>query len=149
MNSRGSHCVLVTAERDKRRNVASRGLNAVYRALNSPSAQATKCVLVVRLCPTLCDLFDWGLRAPVSIGFSNKNTGVGCHFLLQGIFTTQGLIPQLLHCRQILYPLSHQGSHSWDLNLDLLDSLYFPALYSISSITKVLPFLLIYFYLSG
>ena len=42
--------------------------------------------------------------------FSGKNTGVGCHFLLQGIFPTQGLNPGLLHCRQMLYHLSHQGS---------------------------------------
>jgi len=41
---------------------------------------------------------------------SGKNTGVGCHFLLQGIFPTQGSNPGLLHCRQILYHLSHQGS---------------------------------------
>ena len=39
-----------------------------------------------------------------------KNTGVGCHALLQGIFPTQGLNPGLPHCRQILYRLSHQGS---------------------------------------
>ena len=39
-----------------------------------------------------------------------KNAGVGCHFLLQGIFPTQGSNPGLLHCRQTLYPLSHQGS---------------------------------------
>ena len=39
-----------------------------------------------------------------------KNTGVNCHFLLQGIFPTQGLNLGLLHCRQTLYPLSHQGS---------------------------------------
>ena len=39
-----------------------------------------------------------------------KNTGVGCHSLLQGIFPTQGSIPGLLHCRQILYRLNHQGS---------------------------------------
>ena len=39
-----------------------------------------------------------------------KNTRVGCHFLLQGIFPTQGLNLGLLHCRQILYHLSHQGS---------------------------------------
>jgi len=32
---------------------------------------------------------------------------VGCHFLLQGIFLT---LPCLLHCRQILYLLSHGGS---------------------------------------
>ena len=39
-----------------------------------------------------------------------KNTGVGSHFLLQGIFLTQGSNLGLLHCRQILYRLSHQGS---------------------------------------
>jgi len=32
---------------------------------------------------------------------------VGCHFLLQGIFPTQGLNSDLLHCRQILYPLKY------------------------------------------
>ena len=32
-----------------------------------------------------------------------KNTGVGCHFLLQRIFPTQGSNPCLLHCRWILY----------------------------------------------
>ena len=31
-----------------------------------------------------------------------RNTGVGCHFLLQGIFPTQGLNPGLPHCRQTL-----------------------------------------------
>ena len=39
-----------------------------------------------------------------------RNTGVGCHAFLQGIFPTQELNPGLLHCRQILYCLSHQGS---------------------------------------
>ena len=39
-----------------------------------------------------------------------KNTGVGCHCLLQEIFLTQGLNPRLLHRRQILYSLSHQGN---------------------------------------
>ena len=39
-----------------------------------------------------------------------KTTGLGCHFLLEGIFLTQGLNPGLWHCRQILYCLSHQGS---------------------------------------
>ena len=37
-----------------------------------------------------------------------KNTGVGCHALLQGILPTQGLNPGLRHCRQILYQLSYQ-----------------------------------------
>ena len=35
---------------------------------------------------------------------------MGCHFLLQEIFLTQGSKPLLLHCRQFLYQLSHQGS---------------------------------------
>ena len=45
--------------------------------------------------------------------FSGKNTGVDCHFLLQGIFPTQESNPHflcLLCCRLILYLLSHLGS---------------------------------------
>ena len=41
-----------------------------------------------------------------------KNNKVGCHFLLQGIFPTQGLNPGLPHCRQILYRLSQQGRNN-------------------------------------
>ena len=41
---------------------------------------------------------------------AGRNTGVGCHFLLQGIFPTQGSKPGLPHCRWILYQLRHQGS---------------------------------------
>ena len=39
-----------------------------------------------------------------------QNTGVGSRSFLQGIFPTQGSNPTLLHCRQILYQLSQQGS---------------------------------------
>ena len=42
--------------------------------------------------------------------FPGKSTGVGCHFLFQRIFPTQGSNPGLPHCRQTLYQLSHQGS---------------------------------------
>ena len=42
-------------------------------------------------------------------GFPGKNTGVGCHFLLQGIFLTQGSNLGLLNCRQILFWLSYVG----------------------------------------
>ena len=42
--------------------------------------------------------------------FPGKNTGVGCHFLLQEIFPTRGWNLGLPHCRQTLYRLSHQGS---------------------------------------
>ena len=67
--------------------------------------------LVAQSCLTLCDPLDCSLP-----GFSvhedspGKNIGVGYHALLQGIFPTQGSNPDLPHCRQILYHLSHQGS---------------------------------------
>ena len=54
-----------------------------------------------------------GLQSPRLLcwwDFPGKSTGVGCHFLLQGIFPTQGLNTGLLHCRRTLYPLSHEGS---------------------------------------
>ena len=50
-------------------------------------------------------------QAPLSMVFSGKNTGLGCHFFLWGIFLTQGYNPGLQHCRQTLYHLSYQGSH--------------------------------------
>ena len=46
-------------------------------------------------------------RLPCPWDSPGQNTGVGCHALLQGIFPTQGSNPGLLHCRQILYSLSH------------------------------------------
>ena len=46
-----------------------------------------------------------------------QNTGVDSHSLLQGIIPTQGSNPGLLHCRQILYQLSHQGSPRSSLQL--------------------------------
>ena len=45
-------------------------------------------------------------------GSPGKNTGVGFHFLLWGIFPTQELNPGLLHCRQMIYQLSYEGSPS-------------------------------------
>ena len=63
---------------------------------------------VTQSCPTLCDPTDCSLPgSPVHGNFPGKRIGVGCHFLLQGIFPTQVSNPGLLHCRQMLYPLSH------------------------------------------
>ena len=59
-------------------------------------------------CPTLCDPMDCSpLGSSVHGDSLGKNTSVGCHVLLQGIFPTQGLNPGILHCRWILYQLSH------------------------------------------
>ena len=62
------------------------------------------CVLCrsVDSCLTLCDprlLCPW--NSP------GKNSGVGCHSFLQGIFPTQGLNPGVLHCRPIIDWLRH------------------------------------------
>ena len=62
-------------------------------------------------CLTLCDAMDCSPPGSSVHGVSpGKNTGVGCHALLQGIVPTQGSNPGLLHCRWIRYHLSHQGS---------------------------------------
>ena len=53
-------------------------------------------------------LWPHGLYSPWNS--PGQNTRVGSLSLLQGIFPTQGLNPALLHCRQILYQLSYQGS---------------------------------------
>ena len=51
----------------------------------------------------------WTVSYQAPWDFQGKNTGVGCHFLLQGIFPTQGSNPGLLHCRQTIYCLSFLG----------------------------------------
>ena len=50
----------------------------------------------------------WAFNSPWNS--PGQNTGVGSFSLLQGIFPTQGWNPGLLHCRWILYQLSHKGS---------------------------------------
>ena len=66
-------------------------------------------VLVAQWNPTVT---EWTVahQAPLSMEFSGKNIGVGCHSLLQGIFCTQGWNPCLPNCRQSLYCASYQGS---------------------------------------
>ena len=67
--------------------------------------------LVSQSCLTLCDPMDCSPPGSSIHGDSpDKNTGVGCHGLLQGTFPIQRSNPGLPHCRQILYQLSYQGS---------------------------------------
>ena len=69
-------------------------------------------VLVTQSC--LCNSWTivWPSRLLSPWNFPGKNTGVGSHPLLQGIFPTQGSNLGLLHYRQTLYHLSHLGSPS-------------------------------------
>ena len=73
---------------------------------NTMEQGASVLVSVAQSCPTLWDPVDYSLCPRDSPG---KNTEVGSHSLLQGIFQTQGSNPGLPHCRQILYYLSYQG----------------------------------------
>ena len=72
--------------------------------------------LVAQSCLTLCDPMDFSLPGSSVHGdFPGKNTGVGCHDLLQGILPIQGLKLGLLHwwslhSRWILYQLSYHGN---------------------------------------
>ena len=51
--------------------------------------------LVAQSCPTLCDPMDGSLPGSSVHGdFPGKNTGVGCHALLQGIFSSQEIKPR-------------------------------------------------------
>ena len=65
-------------------------------------------------CPVVSDPVQhhglWPTRLLCPWNSSEKNTGVGSHSVLQGIFLAQGLNQGVLHCKQILYCLRHQGS---------------------------------------
>ena len=65
--------------------------------------------LVIQSCPTLFDPMRSPPGSSVHGDSPGKNTGVGCHALLQGIIPTQGSNPGLQYCMCILYHLSHQG----------------------------------------
>ena len=60
----------------------------------------------------VCSVTSWTVacQAPLSMEFPRKNTGVGCHFILQGIFLTHGLnlhLLRLLHWQVDSLPLNH------------------------------------------
>ena len=61
------------------------------------------CCLVTQSCPTLVTAWTVARHAVCPWDFPGRNTGVGCHFLLQGIFLTQGLNFHLLHFGRILF----------------------------------------------
>ena len=87
-------------------------------------------------CPTLCAPMDCSLPDSSVYGDSpGKNTGVGCHFLLQGIFPTSGSNLCLLHCRQILY---HWATGEVPF-YSLIFSYFLQDLFTISMICKVSP----------
>ena len=65
---------------------------------------------VAQLCPTLCNPVDYTVQGILQVCILE----LGSFSLLQGIVPTQGSNPGLLHCRWILYQLSHKGSPCTD-----------------------------------
>ena len=63
--------------------------------------------LVAKSCPTLATPWIVACQALCPWDSPGKNTGVGCHFFLEGIFPTQGSNLGLSYCRQTLYCLYH------------------------------------------
>ena len=70
------------------------------------------CCLVAKSCPpVLWPPWTVATMLLCTWDFPGNNTGLGCHFLLQGIFPTQGSNLCLLCWQADSLPLSHQGSH--------------------------------------
>ena len=75
------------------------------------STKGSRLCAVLSLLAVPCNPMDCSPQISSLHGdYPGKNTGAGCHALLQGIFSTQGLNPGIPHCRLILYCWSHQGS---------------------------------------
>ena len=77
-------------------------------------------MLVAQLCPTLCNPWTVTHQTPMSMEFSRQEYWRILYSLLQEIFLTQGLNSCLLHCRQILYCLSHMWCFSLSVVILLL-----------------------------
>ena len=87
------------------------GIKIARRNINNlRHADDTTLMAEVKSLSRVCNPMDCSLPGSSVMGFSSNSTRVGCHFLLQGIFLTQVLSLGLLHCRQTIYHLSHQGS---------------------------------------
>ena len=73
-------------------------------------------VIVAQLCPTLCDSWTVVCQAPCLRNSPGKITRMGCHSFFHRIFLIQGSNPGLLHCRQVIYHISYQGSSNLKLS---------------------------------
>ena len=92
------------------------------RAVLRGGAPKPLVVVLVKLCLTLLQPWTVACQAPLSMGFfSGKDTGVGCRFLFQWIFPTQGANLHLLHWQADSLPLSHLES-LWHAKLKPLGS---------------------------
>ena len=96
---------------------------------NSPwdptPSHKVKCVCVHSLSCVWHFVTLWTVAHQAPLSIPGKNTGVGCHALLQGIFPTQGSNPHLLHWQADSLPLSHPGSpRRWGERFKKADRLF-------------------------
>ena len=106
------------------------GLSGIKNKYSTVCVCVCVCVCVYarsvsQSCPNLCHSIDCSPQgSPVQGNFPGKNTGVDCHFFIQGIFTTQGLNPclfHLLHWQANSLPLRHVGRpYSYHANKQII-----------------------------
>ena len=95
--------IIVKIRKPPKCSSADNWIKKMYTEEYHSTAKRKECLPLV----TKCIEFEGKLGCPRTS--PGKNTGVGRHSLLQGIFPTQGSNLGLPHCRWVLYHLSHQG----------------------------------------
>ena len=75
-----------------------------------PNLFSPACALLLSCARLFVTPWTIACQPPQSMGFSRQENWMGCHFLLQGIFPTQGLKLHLLYWHADSLPLSHLGS---------------------------------------
>ena len=100
----------LVSHRPENRRQASRGwlCDSINIERLWPDANRGACMLSHVQC--FVTLWVVACQAPLSMGFPSKNIGVGYHFLLQGVFLTQGSNLRLPHWQEHSLPLSHLRS---------------------------------------
>ena len=102
-------------KQDKRRHTQAltlqqKHLSFAFQPSFSQHWQLSIVVHSLSCVPLFCNPIDCSLPGSLSTGFSRQEYCSGLPFPSPRIFPTQGSNPGLLHCRQILYHLSHQGN---------------------------------------
>ena len=116
-----SHSGILRLSEENRNTNSKRYIHILFIATLSTTAKNVLCgaqsLSHVQLFATLRAV---AYQSPLSMDSPGKNTGVGCHALLQGIFLIQGsTCISYVFCigRWVLYPQGHLGSPSWEISL--------------------------------
>ena len=89
-------------------------ISTCISALTGSSSPTESESEVAQSCPALCNPMDYiAYQASLTMGFSRQEYWSGLPFPSPGDLPDQGLNPGLPHCRQTLYPPSHQGSPNY------------------------------------